>query len=154
MDLSQLDLGYLAQFVGMRLNELVLDGLRTAGFAAIRESHGFVFQHLVDGPRTVTDLARRLGVTQQAASKSVAELVRLGFLRDAASDDKRARTVELSPHGAACLAKARALRAALMRRIAKRHGEAAERAHAVLADILEELGGAEAVRTRSVRAPR
>lgn len=153
MELSQIDLGYLAQFVGMRLNELVLAGLRDAGFADIRESHGFVFQHLVDGPRTVTDLARRLGVTQQATSKTVAELVRLGFLRDAAAADKRARAVELSPHGAACLAKARALRAALMRRIARRHGDAAERARAVLAEILEDLGGAEAVRTRSVRAP-
>ena len=43
-------------------------------------AYGFVFQHLVDGPRSISALAERLGVTQQAASKTVAEMEAAGFL--------------------------------------------------------------------------
>lgn len=150
----ELDLAYLGLFVGLRVNELVLDRLHAAGFEGIRQAHGYVFQHLLVAPRSVTELSELLGVSQQAASKSVAELTALGYLQDADAFDRRIRKVALSARGLACVRKARALRASLQRQLVRRHGAEVARTRHLLAAILSELGGLEAVRTRSVRAPR
>ena len=152
--LETLDLGYLSLFVGLRINELVLGELLAAGFAGIRHAHGYVFQHLVAGPMAITELARHLDVTQQAASKTVSELVGLGYLEGAESVDARVRRVALSERGRAAIAAARAIRARQQRRLTKKHGGEVARACRLLSEVLEDLGGAEAVRTRKVRAPR
>lgn len=149
-----LDIGYLSLFVGLRFNELVLEALHDAGFEGIRHAHGYVFQHLMAGPLAVSELGRLLGVSQQAASKSVAELMQLGYLEDAGSADARVRRVALSDRAHAAIQKTRSFRASWMRRLEKKHGAAFDGARRVLAALLEELGGAEAVRTRKVRAPR
>jgi len=153
--LEELDLGYLALFVGMRMNELVLEQVHAAGYPGLRHSHGFVFQHLLGGPRSVSELAALLDVTQQAASKTVAELERLGFIEDTASDDARVRRVCLSSHGMAAVEKGRAVRAELQKRLERSHGsQAVEATRKVLADVLSSLGGAEVVRSRKLRQPR
>ena len=149
-----LDIGYLSLFVGLRFNELVLDALLEAGFNGIRHAHGYVFQHLLLGPMAVTELAGHLGVTQQAASKTVAELEGLGYLEDTDSVDARVRRVALSARARAALQKTRSIRAGYQRRLTKKHGAEVARARGLLAAILEDLGGAQAVRTRKVRAPR
>src|ERR1700730_7512246 len=86
---STLGLGYLGQFLGQRMNELVLASCRRKGLEGVRISHGYIIQHFVETSepvtRTGTDLARRMGVTQQAASKTIAELVRLGVVEVAES---------------------------------------------------------------------
>ncbi|MES1174761.1 MAG: MarR family transcriptional regulator [Myxococcales bacterium] len=149
-----LDLGYLSLFVGLRFNELVLEALLAAGFTGIRHAHGYVFQHLLTGPLAVSELARHLGVTQQAASKSVAELTSLGYLEDTGSADARVRRVALTEQARAAIEKTRSIRAGYQRRLSKKHGAEVARACRLLASVLEDLGGAEAVRTRKVRAPR
>ena len=149
-----LDIGYLSLFVGLRFNELVLEALHAAGFDGIRHAHGYVFQHLLGGPLKVSELGRLLGVSQQAASKSVAELMQLGYLEDAGSADARVRRVALSARAQAAIQKTRSYRAAWSRRLQKKHGPALDQARALLASVLEEMGGADAVRTRKVRAPR
>ncbi len=153
VDLAQLDLGYLALFVGQRVNELVAEELRARGFVGLRTSYGYVFQHLLGGPRSVTELSRLLGVSQQAASKSVAELAALGYIQGSATTDARVRSVELSARGYAAIRAARAFRRKLTQRIARRHGANATRARRLLALVLVELGGADAVRARRVRSP-
>ena len=75
VDLSALDLSHLALFLGLRVNELVVTRMTRAGFRNVRESHGYLIQHLIESDRSITELARRMEVSQQAASKSVAELV-------------------------------------------------------------------------------
>jgi DNA-binding MarR family transcriptional regulator len=154
VDLAGLDLGYLAQFVGQRINDLVLEKLALEGFGDLRLSHGYVIQHLLGGPRTITDLAARLGVSQQAASKTVAELVGLGYLEAGPARDRRARAISLSERGRASVAVARRFRGRLEQRLLGKHGAALGKAREVLAKVLEELGGAQAVRSRSVREPR
>ena len=155
VELESLDLGYLALFVGQRMNEQVLEDLHAAGFTGLRHAHGYVFQHLLGGPRSISELAGLLEVTQQAASKSVAELEGLGYVEKTESEDARVRRVALSARGRASVEKARALREALQRRFERQHGaRAVEEARRLLADVLTSLGGAEAVRTRKVRAPR
>lgn len=152
---GSLDLGHLALFVGMRVNDVVLEELHAAGFMGLRYAHGFVFQHLLGGPRSISELAGLLEVTQQAASKTVAELEKLGYVEEAGSEDARVRRVRLSSRGQAAVDKGRALRAGLEERWKRAHGSRAlEEARGLLADLLESLGGAEAVRTRRVRQPR
>ena len=154
IDLHSLDLGYLAQFVGQRINDRVLERLDAEGLGDLRISHGYVFQHLLEGPRTITDLAARLGVSQQAASKTVAELIALGYLASAPAPDRRARSIALSKRGRTAVSVARKARARLEQRLSAKHGAALAQARELLATVLEDLGGASAVRTRSVREPR
>ncbi|MDY7227963.1 MarR family winged helix-turn-helix transcriptional regulator [Hyalangium rubrum] len=155
VSLETLDLGHLALFVGMRVNELVLEELHAAGFEGLRYAHGFVFQHLLGGARSISELAALLEVTQQAASKTVAELEKRGFVEQTASDDARVRRVQLSERGLAAVEKSRAARAELQQRFEQRHGRrAVDEARKLLSLVLASLGGTEAVRTRRVRAPR
>ncbi|HSP78633.1 MAG TPA: MarR family transcriptional regulator [Myxococcaceae bacterium] len=153
--LEELDLGYLALFVGMRINELTLEAVHAAGFTGLRHAHGFVFQHLLEEPRSISELAVLLEVTQQAASKTVAELEQLGFIEQTPSEDARVRRVRLSARGRAAVEKGRASRAELQTRFERSHGKRAiEDARELLAKVLASLGGAEAVRARRIRMPR
>jgi DNA-binding MarR family transcriptional regulator len=154
VDLQALDLGYLALFVGQRINELVLDKLADDGFGDLRVSHGYVVQHLIGGPRTITELAGLLGVTQQAASKVVAELIELGYIESAVTGDRRARAISLSERGHASVAHTRKTRAKLQHKLVAKHGAAIDRTREVLAQVLDDLGGAPSVRARRVREPR
>ena len=54
--------------------------LHAAGFPELRRSHSLVFAHLdADGTR-ISEVARRAGITRQAAHQTVAELVELGLV--------------------------------------------------------------------------
>ena len=55
--------------------------------------------HLIEGDRTITGPARRMEITQQAASKIVAELTRLGILEIASAGGERNRRIRLSELG-------------------------------------------------------
>src|ERR1700735_5851152 len=46
----------------------------------MRPMHGFVFQAIGPGGTTAAQLARRLGVSKQAAGKTIDHLERLGYL--------------------------------------------------------------------------
>lgn len=152
---ESLDLGYLALFVGMRMNEVVLEELHAAGFPDVRHSHGYVFQHLLGGARSIGELGVLLEVTQQAASKTIAELQALGYVEDVASEDARVRRVGLSARGRAVIDKTRGLRATLEARFKRAQGaRAVDEAREVLTRVLESLGGLEAVRGRRIRMPR
>lgn len=155
VELEALDLGYLALFVGMRVNEQVLEGLHAAGFTGVRHSHGYVIQHLLGGPRSISELAGLLEVTQQAASKTVAELTQLGLLEPVSSEDARVRRVRLSSRGQAVVDTSRTLRAELQQRFERTFGKrAVQDARKLLAQVLGSLGGAQAVQSRRVRLPR
>jgi DNA-binding MarR family transcriptional regulator len=56
-------------------------------------------QHLIASGRTITELARRMEVTQQAMSKIVAELIRLGILETASAGAERIERICLSERG-------------------------------------------------------
>lgn len=155
VDLGALDLGTLALFVGQAAAEAVREGLADQGHPALRVSHGYVVQHLLAGPRAVSELAALLGVTQQAASKAVLELEELGYVASRPdAEDGRRRLVELSPRGLAVVESARRARRRLEEKLVRKHGaREVTRAKALLAAVLEDLGGAEAVRKRRVRSP-
>lgn len=152
---STLELAYLALFVGLRVNELVMRRTEKAGFRKVRESHGYVIQHLIESDRSVTELAERMGVTQQAASKAVAALVEIGFVEVAEAQDRRAKRVRLSERGWKCVRLGRRIRAQIDGRLVSAVGrESYKRTRSALLKCLEVLGGLENVRTRRIRQPR
>jgi DNA-binding MarR family transcriptional regulator len=155
VDPAQLDLGHLALFVGQRVNELIMESIVRRGFDRVRESHGYLIQHVIDSERSISELASRMEVTQQAASKTVAELVRLGLLEAVPAKDRRAKRIRLSRRGWECVRFARRSRARIDQRLLQGMGtKAYKRTKASLLTCLKELGGFERIRHRRVREPR
>ncbi|GGR78293.1 MarR family transcriptional regulator [Streptomyces humidus] len=78
------------------------DGVAARGFEG-RPSYGFAFTRLARGGATVTELGVHLGVTKQAASQLVDELVRKGYVeRLPHPGDARARLIVLTERGREC----------------------------------------------------
>ncbi|PWR12885.1 MarR family transcriptional regulator [Micromonospora acroterricola] len=96
---------------GFQLPLLLLAGFRTLiddlhaelarqGHPELRPLHGFVLQAVgVDGT-TATELGQRLGISKQAAGKTVDRLVAVGYL-DRVDDprDARRKLITMTPHG-------------------------------------------------------
>ncbi|MFI9546126.1 MarR family winged helix-turn-helix transcriptional regulator [Streptomyces sp. NPDC052016] len=77
-------------------------GVEARGFEG-RPAYGFAFTRLAPDGATVTELAVHLGVTKQAASQLVDELVRKGYVeRRPHPQDARARLIVLTERGWAC----------------------------------------------------
>lgn len=151
IELRALAVTHLAHFVGIFANRHVLKEMQRAGYGDLREAHGFLVQHLLRGPQSVGELSKLLGVTQQAVSKTVAELVRTGYLEIQPGDDARVRLVRLSKKGHASVLAARRSREKLERRLFGKLGQKRALAlQSALADVLSELGGVPAVQGRRV----
>ncbi|MFJ4566822.1 MarR family winged helix-turn-helix transcriptional regulator [Streptomyces caelestis] len=89
--------------VAGELTQRINDGVVARGFEGVRPAHGFAFARLAPDGATVTDLAAHLGVTKQAASQLVEEMVRKGYVeRRPHPDDARARLVVLTGRGWGC----------------------------------------------------
>jgi DNA-binding MarR family transcriptional regulator len=153
--LEQLDLSLVSLFAGLALAEEVQARLAAEGFGDARFGHGFVFQHLVEGPLPIGELARAMDVTQQRASKATAELEALGYVRrEGDPGDARVRRIALTERGEAVIAAARRARAAVVGELRERLGAArVEAAEALLRDVLRETGAEPAIRARRVRLP-
>jgi len=154
MVVNQLDLGYLALFLGQRINELVLARARAAGFTELRESQGYVVQHLIESERSITELARRMEVSQQAASKAVAEMVTLGILETTTGGDRRSKMVRLSERGWQAVQFSRRSRKQIDKRLRGVLGtEKYEEARSTLLACLTALGSVQRIASRRVRPP-
>ena len=74
--------------------------LADRGHAELRPMHGFVFQAIGLDGTTAVDLGRRLGISKQAAGKTIDSLERLGYVRRAADPaDRRSKVVQLTDRG-------------------------------------------------------
>jgi DNA-binding MarR family transcriptional regulator len=75
--------------------------LAELGREPLRPAHGYTFRYVASHPEATTvGLAAQLGVTKQAASKTVTELEGWGYLeRRAHAADKRAQVLVLTAHG-------------------------------------------------------
>ena len=149
------DLSLVSLFAGWALADEVQRRLAADGLGDLRFADGFVFQHLVGGPMTIGALAERLDVSQQAASKAVADLERRGYVaRTPDPDDARARRVALTERGEAAIAGGRRHRAAIEAELADRLGaRRVEGARRLLVDVIRDLGADVAIRGRRVRPP-
>lgn len=96
---------------GFVLPLLLLAGFRTLiddlhaelarqGHPELRPAHGFVLQAVGAGGTTASDLGQRLGVSKQAAGKTVDRLVALGYLERADDPaDARRKLVRMTAKG-------------------------------------------------------
>jgi DNA-binding MarR family transcriptional regulator len=96
---------------GYELPLLLLLGFRTLvddlheelareGHPDSRPLHGFVFQAIGRDGTTAVELGRRLGVSKQAAGKTIDALERLGYVERASDpNDARRKLVLLTAHG-------------------------------------------------------
>ena len=74
--------------------------LALRGHAAARPVHGFALQAIGPDGTTISELGRRLGVSKQAAAKTAAGLVSLGYAdREPDLDDARATRLRRTPQG-------------------------------------------------------
>ncbi|MHC3475056.1 MarR family winged helix-turn-helix transcriptional regulator [Streptomyces sp. 7R007] len=115
--------------VAGELTRRVDEGVLARGFEGIRPAHGFAFARMAPDGATVTELAVHLGVTKQAASQLVDEIVRKGYAeRRAHPGDARARLVVLTERGWACTRAAEAAAAEVVAEWAGVLGEGEVRA--------------------------
>jgi DNA-binding MarR family transcriptional regulator len=101
---------------GFELPLLLLAGFRTLidqlhrelaahGHPEMRPAHGFAMQAIGLAGTTSTELGRRLGVSKQAAGKTVDRLAEIGYVeRSADSADGRRKLIRLTPRGFEALA--------------------------------------------------
>src|SRR3954447_20515297 len=137
-----LDLGLAALFAGQAIAETVRARIAARGFTGLRFSHGFLVQRLVDGEESIAALAAALEVTQQAVSKTVVELERLGYVRRRPDPrDARVRLVSLTDRGRAAVDAAREERAAVVGELRERLGpRRVDAAAKVLGEVLTTQG--------------
>ncbi|WP_336158116.1 MarR family winged helix-turn-helix transcriptional regulator [Amycolatopsis sp. VC5-11] len=80
--------------------------LAKQGHPGLRPMHGFVFQAIGPSGTTAVELGRTLGVTKQAAGKTIDTLERLGYVhRERDPEDGRRMLVRLTDRGLDCLTK-------------------------------------------------
>jgi DNA-binding MarR family transcriptional regulator len=102
---------------GFELPLLLLAGFRTLiealhaelarqGHPHARPAHGFVLQAVGRDGVTASELGRRLGVSKQAAGKTVDRLEKLGYVTRAGDEhDARRKTIRLTENGVDLLAR-------------------------------------------------
>ncbi|MFJ4789413.1 MarR family winged helix-turn-helix transcriptional regulator [Streptomyces sp. NPDC088794] len=111
------------------LTQRINEGVVARGFEGVRPAHGFAFARLAPDGATVTELAVHLGVTKQAASQLVDDIVRKGYAeRRAHPDDARARLIVLTERGWACTRAAEEAAAEVVREWSELLGEGEVRA--------------------------
>jgi DNA-binding MarR family transcriptional regulator len=91
----------LLLFAGFRsvIDELHAE-LARRGHPDMRPAHGFALQAIGYGGATATEIGKRLGISKQAAGKTVERLEELGYVHRAGDDaDRRRKLVRLTPRG-------------------------------------------------------
>jgi DNA-binding MarR family transcriptional regulator len=116
----------------------IVDDLHAAlaeqGHPGARPMHGFVLQAIAGGAHTAVELGRALGVSKQAAGKTIDALVELGYLsRTTDPADGRRRLVELTGTGEDLLRRSAAIFEGIRDRWSERLG--AERLAALEDDL-------------------
>ncbi|MFE5286830.1 MarR family winged helix-turn-helix transcriptional regulator [Nocardia sp. NPDC056611] len=120
------DLPLLLLAAAAEVTDAINDGCVAAGFTDIRPTHGFAFVRMAPSGATVGEIAEHLGVTKQAASQLVDELVKKGYAqRNPHPTDARAKIVTLTERGWACTRAADAAAARFTERWAATLGVAA-----------------------------
>ena len=96
----------LLLFAGFRsiIDELHAE-LARRGHPDLRPAHGFALQAIGLRGATASEAGRRLGISKQAAGKTIERLSQLGYVHKAGDDqDRRRKLVRLTPRGLEALA--------------------------------------------------
>ncbi|SFQ71849.1 DNA-binding transcriptional regulator, MarR family [Amycolatopsis arida] len=135
----------LLLFAGFRaLIDRLHEELARQGHPDVRPAFGFALQAIGPDGTTASELGRRLGISKQAAGKTVDRLHRLGYVeRVDDRADARRKLVRLTPHGTDALARSAAIFDRLRAEWATELGPARLR---VLEDALRAMAPAGGVR--------
>ncbi|MFE9428733.1 MarR family winged helix-turn-helix transcriptional regulator [Kitasatospora sp. NPDC006697] len=101
----------LLLFAGFRsiIDELHAE-LARQGHPEARPAHGFALQAIGPDGATASEVGRRLGISKQAAGKTVDRLLQLGYVERVDDPaDARRKLVRLSPSGLDMLARSAAI---------------------------------------------
>ncbi|MCA9833294.1 MAG: winged helix-turn-helix transcriptional regulator [Thermomicrobiales bacterium] len=110
------------------------DWLSEHGFGEVRPIHGFALQAIGPGAISITELGHRLGVSKQAAAKTVKVLAASDLIvREADPADARATLIRRSDRGVALLRASAAFFAIRQRQWEDEIGE--QRFHELLRDL-------------------
>lgn len=117
---------------------VLIDELHTElgrqGHPDIRPMYGFVMQAIGPHGTTAVELGRILGVTKQAAGKTIETLERIGYVqRTPDPDDTRRKLVRLTPYGLDALTRSARIFDELRANWAAELGE--DRLHALESDL-------------------
>ncbi|MEV4113993.1 MarR family winged helix-turn-helix transcriptional regulator [Nonomuraea sp. NPDC049695] len=117
----------------MLIDELHAE-LARQGHPDMRPMHGFVMQAIGRGGSTAVELGRILGVSKQAAGKTIETLERVGYVeRTSDPHDTRRKIVRLTPYGMDALNRSARIFDTLRARWAEELGE--ERLLALESDL-------------------
>ncbi|MFI0463214.1 MarR family winged helix-turn-helix transcriptional regulator [Saccharopolyspora sp. 5N102] len=125
----------LLLFAGFRsLIDQLHAELAAQGHPEVRPAHGFALQAIGRDGATASELGRRLGISKQAAGKTVDRLASLGYVEraDDAADARR-KLIRLTDRGVDVLARSAAIFEALRSQWAKTLG--AQRLRELEADL-------------------
>jgi len=86
------------------LDECLLNKLAESEFGEITKSQSMIFACLVGRDMTISDIAKKLGISRQAAQKTISELVIKDLLSlKPSQENKSAKLVVLTPKGRRCV---------------------------------------------------
>lgn len=121
---NAVDFGILLGLAFQTFSDELRAELATQGFDDLGGAYGLVFRALAREPLQLNELADRLGMTAQGASKLVSEMEARKYVeRRPDPEDGRAKRLRLGHRGRAALAFARKFHAAYERRLCAELGE-------------------------------
>ncbi|MDP1891538.1 MAG: helix-turn-helix domain-containing protein [Gemmatimonadaceae bacterium] len=136
------DIGILFGLAYQAFTDALHADLAAHGFTDLGAAYGYVFRALARESLHLHELASRLGMTDQGASKIVNQMVARGYVeRRPDPHDGRAKELRLAARGRAALATARRFHAAYERRLRTRLGHRrVSAARRWLEDIVADTG--------------
>jgi DNA-binding MarR family transcriptional regulator len=132
----------------------LVDAVAAVGGDRMRPSFGFVLRAVAAEEPSVSRLAELLGVTKQAASRLVDDMVTLGFLqRSDSPGDRRQKRLHLSPTGERIRERALAESREMEEELRRRFGDAqVDGLRQLLIHFVECHGGGDELAARRSRA--
>jgi DNA-binding MarR family transcriptional regulator len=93
-------MGQLLNVLASDFQRRTLAKCRARGHSKIRGAHSAILTHMDTAGMSLTELAQRIGISQQATGKLIKDLERNGYaLSHIDSRDKRSRIIRLSERG-------------------------------------------------------
>jgi len=82
------------------MTDEVIVRLEACGHKGVRPVHAFALEAIDAGAETASELGRRLSVSKQAAAKTIAVLVQLGYVASGVHpNDARRKQLQVTPRG-------------------------------------------------------
>jgi DNA-binding MarR family transcriptional regulator len=121
---TPIDFGILLGLAYTSFVDELHEELAARGFDDLGSAYGYVFRALASAPMRPSQLAERLGITNQGAFKVLEEMQSRGYVERAPDpDDGRATLIRLARRGRDALASARRFHRRYERRLAAEIGK-------------------------------